>query len=465
MKTTYKEFPKPIAFKKLIGPSFIILALGLGSGEVILWPFMAANYGLGIAWGAILGITFQYFINMEIERYALIKGESVFVGLNRIFKWAAYWFILSTFIGFGLPGIIAASAHVFSSVLGFEEHKWVAIAFLISIGLILSAGKTVYGLMEKLTRTVIMIGVPFIFLIAIYISSKADWADLAAGIIGRGADYSFFPEGLVLATFLAAFAYSGAGGNLNLTQSIYVKEKGYGMGKYSQKIAGLFVAKRDEKIKLSGEKFKMTKENIDRYKIWWKRISIEHLVVFWLIGSISMLLLMLLAYTTAYGVAGSAEGINFVITEGSAIAKLTFPLLGTLFLGVVTIMLFQTQLGVMDSTSRIMAENYAEKKLGKNENAKINLSKIYYTFLWAQIAFGCLLFLFNISEPKTLLVLGAVINAFAMFIHIGLVSILNYKTLPKIFHPSWPRKLILLIIFLFFGYFSILVLGDKLGIF
>ncbi|MDF1497014.1 MAG: Nramp family divalent metal transporter [Patescibacteria group bacterium] len=465
MKSTYKEFPKPIAFKKLIGPSFIILALGLGSGEVILWPYMAANYGLGIAWGAILGITFQYFINMEIERYALIKGESVFVGLNRLFKWTAYWFIMSTFIGFGLPGIIAASAHVFASLLGIDEYKWIAIAFLIIIGLILSAGKTVYGLMEKITRTVIMIGVPFIFLIAIYISSKSDWSDLAAGIIGRGADYSFFPEGLVLATFLAAFAYSGAGGNLNLTQSIYVKEKGYGMGKYSQKIAGLFVAKKDEKIKLSGENFEITKTNIARYKEWWRRISIEHLLVFWLIGSISMLLLMLLAYTTAYGVTGNAEGINFVITEGSAIAQLTFPLLGTLFLAVVTIMLFQTQLGVMDSTSRIMAENYAEKKLGKNEKAKINLSKIYYSFLWAQIAFGCLLFLFNISEPKTLLVLGAVINAFAMFIHIALVSILNNKTLPKIFHPSWPRKLILLLIFVFFGYFSILVLGDKLGIF
>jgi hypothetical protein len=173
---------------------------------------------------------------------------------------------------------------------------------------------------------------------------------------------------------------------------------------------------------------------------------------------------MILAYSTTHGIPGNAEGINFVINEGLMIGKATFPLMGTLFLLVVTIMLFQTQLGVMDSTSRIMAENYAEKKLGKNQDSKINLSRIYYTFLWAQIAFGITLFLFNIHEPKTLLVLGAVINAFAMFIHLALVAILNYKTLPKIFHPSWPRKLILLIIFLFFGYFSFLVLGDKLGL-
>ena len=121
-----KTFPKPIKFSKLLGPSFIILAVGLGSGEVILWPYLSSNFGLGIAWGAVLGITFQFFMNMEIERYALIKGESVFVGMHKIWKWSAWWFIVSTFVGFGLPGIIAASAQVFSFVFGVENFKYVA---------------------------------------------------------------------------------------------------------------------------------------------------------------------------------------------------------------------------------------------------------------------------------------------------------------------------------------------------
>src|SRR3989338_1871210 len=96
-----KEFPTPLSFKKLIGPSFIILALGLGSGEVILWPYLVSNYGLGIAWGAILGITFQFFINLEIERYALVRGESVFVGLAKQSRILPLCFIFSTFLGFG----------------------------------------------------------------------------------------------------------------------------------------------------------------------------------------------------------------------------------------------------------------------------------------------------------------------------------------------------------------------------
>ena len=64
-----KIFPRPLKLKRILGPSFIILALGLGSGEVILWPYLVSNYGLGIAWGAILGITFQFFINI-INNYS-----------------------------------------------------------------------------------------------------------------------------------------------------------------------------------------------------------------------------------------------------------------------------------------------------------------------------------------------------------------------------------------------------------
>mgnify|MGYP001567813251 CR=1 FL=1 len=465
MNTNSKQFPAVPKIRKILGPSFIILALGLGSGEVILWPYLASNYGLGIAWGAILGITFQFFINLEIERYALVKGESVFVGIAKIFRWSTYWFIISTFIGFGLPGIIAASAKILASILGVADFKWMAIFMLVIIGIVLSVGKTVYGLMERITKTIILIGVPFIFILVIILSSKADWNSLFYGIVGRGNNYWFFPAGIGLATFFAAFAYSGAGGNLNLTQSIYIKEKGYGMGKYSQKIVGLFHSKIKQKVKLTGEDFIINEENVSRFRSWWKTINLEHLLVFLFIGGLSMALLMLLSFTATFGLSGNSEGINFVINEGKMIGQNLFPIFGTLFLLVVSVMLFQTQLGIMDSTSRIMAENTAIAKLRKNPDEAINLSGIYYFFVWAQIAFGITLFLLNIYEPKTLIVLGAVLNAFTMFVHIGLVAWLNHKSLPKAFRPNIFRKIIIAVIFIFFGFFSALVLLDILSIF
>jgi hypothetical protein len=266
-----------------------------------------------------------------------------------------------------------------------------------------------------------------------------------------------------IATFFAAFAYSGAGGNLNLTQSIYIKERGYGMGKYAEKISGLFTHhKKEQKIELAGECFELNQENITRFKVWWKRINTEHFLIFWLMGSIAMCLLMLLSYTTTFGLDSNAEGIKFVINEGIIIGQRLYPIVGLVFLLVVTIMLFQTQLGILDSTSRIMAENYALKKVGVKGREMIDLSKIYYIFLWAQISFGIILFLFNVYEPKSLIVLGAVINAFAMFVHIGLVNWLNFKSLPKVFQPGIVRRLILGIAFVIFGIFSIVTIQDRL---
>ena len=74
------NLPKPPKLAKMIGPSLIILGLGLGSGEILLWPYMSSKFGLGIIWAAVVGITIQFFVNMEITRYTIVKGQSVFVG-------------------------------------------------------------------------------------------------------------------------------------------------------------------------------------------------------------------------------------------------------------------------------------------------------------------------------------------------------------------------------------------------
>ena len=52
-----------------MGASVIILATALGSGELIIWPYIVTTAGIGILWLAALGFTLQYFLNMEIERY------------------------------------------------------------------------------------------------------------------------------------------------------------------------------------------------------------------------------------------------------------------------------------------------------------------------------------------------------------------------------------------------------------
>jgi hypothetical protein len=456
---TTNELPEALPFKKIIGPSFIILALGLGSGEVILWPYLTANYGLGLIWGAILGLTFQFFMNMEIERYALAHGESVFVGLARKIRLISFWFLLSTFIPWMWPGIIASSAKFLGTVFGIQQTQYLAIALLIVIGTILSLGPILYKTVETLQKTVILIGVPSIFLLSIFLAQPSDWEALAKGAVGIGEGFYFLPAGIAIASFLGALAYAGAGGNLNLAQSYYIKEKGYGMGKFAGKITSLLTGKK-ENISLTGSKFEPTKENITRFHHWWKIINIEHFIVFWFTGSVTILLLALLSYTTVYGQPGNQQGVNFVIHEAQVIGQFITPITGTFFLIIVGITLFGTQLGVFDATSRILSENLILSSFGKlREN---HLPKLYYSVLWLQIAAGITILLLGFTEPLQLVITAAVLNAFAMFVHTGLTLWLNLTSLDKPLRPSLFRITAMLFAFFFYGGFSIYIIYDKL---
>ncbi|MFH1565995.1 MAG: Nramp family divalent metal transporter [bacterium] len=453
-----QNIPEPLPLKKIIGPSFILLGLGLGSGEIILWPYLTSHFGMGIIWGAILGITFQFFINMEIERYTLVHGESIFVGFARKYKYLPLWFLASTFIPWVWPGIIASSAKLIGSIFGFKETQYLAIVFLITIGLILSLGKTLYKTVERFQKVLISIGVPSIFILTLLIAKKSHWVALAKGVVGIGDGYIVLPENIAIISFLAALAYAGAGGNLNLAQSFYIREKGYGMGKFAMKLSSLLTGNK-QKVSLEGSKFEPTKENLTNFKIWWKNINTEHFAVFWFTGLITIVLLALLSFSTTYNTNNNLSDITFVLSESIAIGKMLFPLAGLIFLAIAGLTLFGTQLTVLDATSRILTENLILSPILKIKEK--NISKIYFIVLWAQIFTGILIFMLGLTEPLKLLIIAAVLNAFAMFIHTGLTFWTNLTLLDKNLRPNLFRKIAIISALLFYGGFSIYVLIEK----
>ncbi len=457
-----KSLPKAPTLRKLLGPSFIILGLGLGSGEVVLWPYMTSNYGLGIVWGILIGITMQFFINMEVERYALVHGESVFVGFTRLWRWFPVWFIASTFFGFGWPGIGLYGATLFGHVSGGVDPRILGVGIFLTIGAILTLGSVLYKTVETLQKYLIGIGVPFIAILTYYLADSADLGALARGLVGMGSidgvPYFFLPEGLVFGTFLGALAYAGAGGNLNLAQSCYVRDKGYGMGAYADKITGVVSGKERRAFSLTGHTFDTTPRNVQEFRNWWKLINQEHALVFWLLGLFTMLTLSLLAFVTTFGLEGNASGIAFVVNEAAAIGRETLPIFGSLFLIVTGTMLCATQLTVLDSTSRIITENVLLLASGKTHN----VSRSYYIVLWLQIFFGIAVFLIGFDQPLTLIVLGAMLNAFSMFVYTGILLWMNNRLLAPELRPSLWRNVVMLFTFLFLGAFCAVTAVEKL---
>ena len=84
----YRDLPEPPHWRKLIGPSILLLGLSLGSGEFVLWPYITYKFGFVVFWACMVGVLTQYFINMEIERWTLATGETAVTGFCR--QWSGW---------------------------------------------------------------------------------------------------------------------------------------------------------------------------------------------------------------------------------------------------------------------------------------------------------------------------------------------------------------------------------------
>ena len=81
-----RDLPEPARLRKLVGPSVILVGVGVASGEYILFPYIASVAGLAFLWAAVVGVAMQFFINMEVERYTLATGQTAITGFSRLWK-------------------------------------------------------------------------------------------------------------------------------------------------------------------------------------------------------------------------------------------------------------------------------------------------------------------------------------------------------------------------------------------
>lgn len=458
-KLAKSNLPKPIKLKDTLGPSFILLGLALGSGELIMWPYLTSQYGLGLIWGGLIGITLQFFLNTEIMRYTLAVGESVFVGWRRWGKTIPWWFVISTTIPWALPGFSSAAASIIHHLIPILPEQYTAIFLLLLTGVIISSGKTLYKTMETFQKSLIYLGVPFILILTLVIATRADWSAMFAGLVGVGEGWRWLPESIAIGAFLGAFAYSGAGGNLGLAQSYYIKEKGFGMGIHHSRIKALISGKSVNQ-RMDGKIFAPTATNYGRWRRWWQLVVTEHFIVFFGLGFITILFLAVLSNATARG--ASAEGISFLFFQANNIGNMTYPIIGTLFLVISCMFLFATQLGVLESATRIVAENLL--LLRHKVDEPVAVGKAFYIILWFEIIIGITLILLGFQEPRFLLTLGAILNAVAMMVAFPLILFLNRRHLHARIRPHLGRQFMLVLGFAFFAYFVFITFNSSFSI-
>src|SRR5215218_2870668 len=158
-----KDLPEPQPLRKYVGASVILLATALGSGELIIWPYVTSQAGVGLLWLAFVGFTMQYFINMEVERYTLATGETAVTGFSRMWKWWGLVFVLGSVLPNTIPGWASSAATMFTYLFRLSDSTvpLITTIFLIAIALAVTVSPVVYNTLERVELVLVAIIVVF----------------------------------------------------------------------------------------------------------------------------------------------------------------------------------------------------------------------------------------------------------------------------------------------------------------
>jgi MFS family permease len=434
---------------RIIGPGIIAAGVGLASGEFILFPYIASQVGLVFVWAALVGLATQFFLNMEIERYTLATGETALTGFSRFWRhWGLVFAILTIFANLW-PGWATSSATLVTYLWG-GDVGWITIGMLVAIGLILTLAPVVYVVLEraemlKVAAVLVLLGVG-----AFAAISASAWADVPKIVTDASV-----PTELGFALLLGALAFAGAGGGQNLVQSNWIRDKGFGMGKYVPRITSP-VTGQPEAAPSTGFIFEPTDEHLGRWRAWWRFANREQLSTFVLITFLTIMFTSLLSYATVYGRDDVANDIGFLQVEGDQLSAAVGGWFGTFFWVVGAFSLFAAALGIVDYTSRMVADVV---KTSYARRAKE--STLYFAVVWVLVLIGCAITLAGFAQPLVLLVISASVGGVMMFGYSILLLVLNRRVLPDQIKIRGGRIAVLGWSIALFGVLSVLTIVEQ----
>ncbi len=465
----HDEVPRVPRLTQLIGPSMIALGMGLGAGEFLLWPNLIAVNGYGIWWLFWVGVLTQFVVIVEIERWTIATGESVFAGMARLDRphvWP-WFFLIATLASFLWPGWASQSAEfvaeIVDSVTGVR-FAWqpIALLMLAFIWVGLAVSKIVYNALERFEIALVL---GFFPLLAVALLAAgvvpADLLRLARGAASIGSAPRALLTGEQFPTLLLAVAYAGSGGTLLLAQSLWLRDKGFGMGAYQGRIAG--IRGKNEEVSGTGYVFDAHEPlPLARFAAWFRVANRELLVTFVLLILVSVVITSLLVTSTlGTGRADLAGELGAMVTlQGETLRAVGGVWLEVAFLLGGAFVLFSTQLGIVDTVTRITGTIFFERH-GRHTRFW-TLKKAFLFFLTVLVAGSMAIIVaswkggaaLDVLEPDFLVLIAGPFTITSMYAFAIVVGTMNYRRLPPALAPSLWRRLGLIWAAALWGWFT-----------
>lgn len=181
---------RKLPFWKMAGPGAVLVGLSIGAGEIIIWPRIAAEFGATMIWAAVMGVFLQFWINLEVGRWTIATGETVFTGYARVWRGFAPVFMLLTFVAWIAPGWARASglalkALIFGPEGWGSDTFWTTVTFGIA-ALILFGPKIMYKSVEKSIEAMVIIVTVGLIAVVVAVGSADTWKQLGKGLVNIG---------------------------------------------------------------------------------------------------------------------------------------------------------------------------------------------------------------------------------------------------------------------------------------
>lgn len=446
-----QDLPEPLPLGRIVGASVVITATAMGSGELIIWPFIVTQIGIAFLWLAAVGFFMQFVLNMEIERYTLATGETAVTGFTRFWKPWGIIFVLGAILPNAFPGWATGGATLFTFLFGFGSAPVIASIALFATALALTLSPVVYQAIEKIQMVLLAIIMIFMVIAIVVATDLGAWASIATQMPGSVPRVPGAIAALGAATFLGAIAFAGAGGANNLTQSNYIRDKGLGMGSRMPRVVSPITGEEVAAPSL-GYTFPVNEQNMRRWRGWWKVANREHFITFFAIGLAILIGLCVLVWSTV-GRRGIGEDLEFINTEAQILGNQIGGWFQSFFLLAGMVVLFSTSVGVMDYISRLSA---SELKISFFPDSQtITESRIYFALAWIIAIGGSLILLAGLEAPLVLLIIAASGGGVVMFFYSGMLILLNTRVLPDPIKLKGWRLVAMWITFLIFAILSI----------
>lgn len=431
----------------ILGPTVFLLALGVGMGESYMWPRLVLVFGQDIRWLFLIGVTLQAFVLLEMARYAMATGESIFFGAARVFKPIMWLFFVSAILIYIWPGHLSAGAGAFEEITGIPWQV-TAIVALVFVGVLFSSLRNIYNSLEKILGLLIGILVVGTAIIAALVGN---WADLAGTLTGMVA-FGYLPDkALSEAWFpiiVGSVAFAGPSGMQQMWYTLQLRDSGAGMGSHIPKIKGLVHAGEAEPMPSCGYMFDTDDaEEMKKWKGWRKWVTFDAFFLFWgitMLVTISFTVCALAAAKINPNVATLIEGGDrdaALRAMSDAFASAGSPVLGTVFFAFIALIGLNATLGLFDSFSRGQSDMAYYFVPGLK---RFGISRLYAYFLWGVIIFGILILLFGPADgPAAILDMLAFLSTFAMGAYCVVLLLVNNMMLPKPIRPNILQNVII----------------------